>query len=132
MRHCVAASAAACAEGNCVIVSVRSPAGERLSTAELRLYETVPHVRAVQHRAARNGAPQQDCAAALDALLRHLNGAAQAPALEARLALLRQQAARGSICGAGAMAPMAPPVQRRGPSGGAANRTLAAAGRSIR
>lgn len=99
MAHCVAASAAACATGNCVIVSLRTPGGTPLSTAELRLHDKAPQVRAVQHRAIRNGVPHRDCALALDALLAYLNSAEQAHLLDGRLARLRWQTARRPVGG---------------------------------
>ena len=99
MAHCVAASAAACASSNCVIVSLRTPAGIPLSTAELSLHANTPRVRAVQHRAARNAVPHRECVVVLDALLSHLNSVEQAHLLEERLLRLRQQAARRTIGG---------------------------------
>lgn len=99
MAHCVAASAAACAGSNCVIVSLRTPAGTPLSTAELRLHDNTPRVRAVQHRAARNGVPHRECAVVLDALLSHLNSVEQAHLLDERRVRLRQQAARRTMGG---------------------------------
>jgi len=93
MGHCVASHETACRTGNSVIVSLRSPSGAPLSTAELHLVDDVPAIRAGQHRAARNAAPDDDCVRALGALLQHLNRADQG-LVQRRRAYQRRQLAQ--------------------------------------
>lgn len=93
MAHCVGSYAEFCRTGNSVVVSLRSDTGVALSTAELHLADNLPHITVGQHRAESNAAPGTGCVRALDALLRHLNGAGQHGQLLRRREFQRAQLA---------------------------------------
>jgi len=94
MRHCVATYDRACHSGHSVIVSLRTAAGDVLSTAELRLVDGDElRVAVQQHRSARNGVPDAACERALAALVLGLNRSEAQDRLRARFRF--QQAQRG-------------------------------------
>jgi len=95
MRHCVASYDRACHSGHGAIVSLRTAAGDVLSTAELRLVEGDDlQVRVEQHRSACNGVPEAECERALAALVLDLNRSAAQASLRARFRFQQEQRGR--------------------------------------
>lgn len=74
LRHCVGTYGPACVAGRCRIFSVRTIAGEILSTLEVGQQpkskkNSTPEIMQRQHLAARNRPPSAACTAAVDAFL---------------------------------------------------------------
>ena len=63
LGHCVGGHAEACAAGTCRILSLATPVGERMSTAEVRWTKGVPRIE--QHLGRRNSEPPASAVAAL-------------------------------------------------------------------
>jgi len=77
LGHCIGTYAGRCRSGGSVIFSIRSLAGDNLSTLELDLLDSgLLTIRG--HKAARNGAPSDDCQLAAMELVKHLNSDAGA------------------------------------------------------
>jgi hypothetical protein len=92
MQHCVGSYDALCRSGNSMIVSLRTPLGRPVSTAELHFDDGMPSAVAGQHRAARNAIPSTECVQALVAFVGFLNRADNRELLKRRQDFQGQQA----------------------------------------